>query len=117
TATFQTQFVGTSVEVSSLSTTGAAAPTADTSVQTNGYDGFLTVQSGPDSGYFRNLDAALNSNDPGDEFQEAFLSLYQSVKADPDHIWIDGATARNLGSLLKTASSSSYQLKLDGDGH
>src|SRR5690606_7584807 len=57
------------------------------------------------------------ASDPGDEFQQAFLSLYQSVKADPDHIRVDGATAKNLGSLLKTASSSSYQLKLDGDGH
>lgn len=117
TATFQTQFVGNSVEISSLTTTGAAAPTADTSVQANGYDGFLTVQAGADSGYFKNINSTLNASDPGDEFQQAFLSLYQSVKADPDHIWVDGATAKNLGSLLKTASSSSYQLKLDGDGH
>ena len=117
TATFQTQFVGNSVEISSLTTTGAAAPTTDTSVQDNGYDGFLTVQSGSESGYFKNINSTLNASDPGDEFQQAFLSLYQSVKADPDHIWVDGATAKNLGSLLKTASSSSYQLKLDGDGH
>ena len=117
TATFQTQFVGNSVEISSLTTTGAAAPTTDTSVQDNGYDGFLTVQAGSESGYFKNINSTLNASDPGDEFQQAFLSLYQSVKADPDHIWVDGATAKNLGSLLKTASSSSYQLKLDGDGH
>ena len=116
-ATLQTTFTGTTVELTSLTTTGAAAPTADSSFQSLGYDGFLTVQSGAESGYFRNLDASLGTTDPGNEFQDAFLSLYQSVKADPDHIWIDGATAKNLGSLLKTASSSSYQLKLDGDGH
>src|SRR5690606_25062295 len=117
TATFQTQFVGLSVELDAVTTTGALAPTQSSAVQDNGYDGFLTVQSGPESGYFKNINSTLNASDPGDEFQQAFLSLYQSVKADPDHIWVDGATAKNLGSLLKTASSSSYQLKLDGDGH
>lgn len=119
TATFQTEFVGSTYILDTPpTTTGAVNPGAtDTSVQAKGYDGFLTVQSGPDSGYFQRLNAALNAADPGDEFQAAFLSLYTSVKADPDHIWIDGGTARKLGSLLKTASSSSYQLKLDGDGH
>jgi hypothetical protein len=118
TAKLQTTFSGNTATLASLSTTGATNPgTTDGSVQGLGYDGFLTVQSGPESGYFRRLNATLNATDPGDEFQQAFLSLWQSVKADPDHIWIDGATAKKLGSLLKTASSSSYQLKLDGDGH
>jgi hypothetical protein len=119
TARLQTTFTGNTYTLTTApTTTGAVNPGAvDSSVQTLGYDGFLTVQSGAESGYFRRLNAALGTTDPGDEFQVAFLSLYQSVKADPDHIWIDGATAKKLGSLLKTASSSSYQLKLDGDGH
>lgn len=120
TARLQTTFTGNTYTLTTApTTTGAVNPGAvDSSVQTQGYDGFLTVQSDTaQSGYFRRLNAALSPTDPGDEFQTAFLSLYQSVKADPDHIWIDGATAKKLGSLLKTASSSSYQLKLDGDGH
>jgi hypothetical protein len=119
TATLQTQIVGTSAELSSVSTTGATVPSANTSVQARGYDGFLTVQSDPArSGYYKNLNAELTDTTPGAEFQDAFLSLYQSVKADPDHIWVDGATARNLGNLLQTAQgSSSYRLQLNGDGH
>src|SRR5690606_11687765 len=110
TATSHTQFCSNTVDNSSLTNTSAAARTTGPSVQDNGYDGFLTVQAGCESGYFKNSNSTLNKSDPGDEFQQAFLSLYQSVKADPDHIWVDGATAKILGSLLKTASSSSYQL-------
>jgi hypothetical protein len=120
TAKFQTSFSGNTVTVTSLTTTGATNPgTTDSSVQARGYDGFLTVQSDPDrTGYFKNLNAALTDTTPGAEFQDAFLSLYQSVKADPDNIWVDGGTARNLGNLLQTAQgSSSYRLQLNGDGH
>jgi hypothetical protein len=120
TAKLQTSFVGDTVTVTALTTTGATNPgTTDTSVQARGYDGFLTVQSDPArTGYFKNLNAPLTAGTtPGAEFQDAFLSLYQSVKADPDNIWVDGATARNLGNLLQTQGSSSYRLQLDGDGH
>jgi hypothetical protein len=120
TAKLQTEFTGTTVTLTSLSTTGATNPgTTDTSVQARGYDGFLTVQSDPDrSGYYKNLNATLATGTPGSEFQDAFLSLWQSVKADPDHIWVDGATAKNLGDLLQRHDgSSSYRLQLNGDGH
>lgn len=120
TAKLQTSFAGNTVTLTSLSTTGATNPGAvDTSVQARGYDGFLTVQSDPNrSGYVKTLNAALSSANPGDEFQVAFLSLWQSVKADPDHIWVDGGTAKKLGDLLKTATgNSSYRLQLNGDGH
>jgi hypothetical protein len=117
-ATFQTTFVGTTHTLTSLSTTGRTAPAADTSVQTLGYDGFLTVQSDPaQSGYFKNLDDQLTTANPGTEVQDALLALYTSVKADPDHIWVDGGTAKQLGDLLKVANSSSYRLQLNGDGH
>jgi hypothetical protein len=120
TAKYQTSFAGNSVTVTALTTTGATNPGAvDSSVQAKGYDGFLTVQSDPArTGYFKNLNATLTDDTPGAEFQDAFLSLYQSVKADPDNIWVDGATAKNLGNLLQTAQgSSSYRLQLNGDGH
>lgn len=117
TAKFQTSFVGSTVELDAVTTTGATVPSGNTSVQTLGYDGYLTVQSGPDSGYFKMLDAELSEANPGVEIQDALLSLYTSVKADPDHIWVDGGTAKKLGDLLKEASSSSYRLQLNGDGH
>lgn len=100
-------------------TTGALAPTADSSVQERGYDGFLTVQSDPArTGYYNRLNTPLaNGAEAGDEFQDAFESLWNSVKADPDRILCDGGTARQLGDLLKsTANNSSYRLQLNGDG-
>lgn len=120
TATLQQQITGNTVTLTALTTTGGAPPAADSSFQSLGYDGFLTVQSGSDSGYYKRLNANLSNTVPGDEFQDAFLSLYQSVKADPDHIWCDAGTARDLGDLLKTAAgNSSYRLQLNGDntGH
>lgn len=120
TATFQTEFVGTSYVLTTQPTsTGAVNPGAtNTSSDALGYDGFLTVQSDPaQTGYFNRQNAVLNAANPGDEFQLAFLSLYQSVKADPDCVYIDGSTMKKLGDLLKTTSSASYKLNLDGDGH
>lgn len=120
TATFQTEFVGTSYVLTTQPTsTGAINPGAtNTSSDALGYDGFLTVQSDPaQTGYFSRQNAVLNAANPGDEFQTAFLSLYQSVKASPDCVYVDGSTMKKLGDLLKTTSSASYKLNLDGDGH
>jgi hypothetical protein len=120
TATFQTEFVGTSVTITAPPTsTGAVnAGAANTSSDALGYDGFLTVQSDPaQTGYFNRQNAALNAANPGDEFQVAFLAMYQLNKADPDCVYADGSTMKKLGDLLKTTSSASYKLNLDGDGH
>lgn len=120
TAKFQTEFVGTSyILTTAPTTTGATNPGAtNTSVQTNGYDGFLTVLSDPaQTGYLKRLNGTLENSNPGLEFQDAFLSLYTSVKADPDCIHADAGTIKALGDLLKTASSSSYKLQLNGEGH
>lgn len=122
TAKFQGSFSGVgddapSITLTSLSSTGATAPSADTSVQDRGYDGFLTVQSDPNrTGYFKRLNNSLTpGGGAGNEVQDAFLSLYQSVKADPDRILVDGATAKQLGDLLKNSNNSSYRLQLNGD--
>jgi hypothetical protein len=120
TATFQTEFVGNTYTLTTPPTsTGVVNPGAtNTSVQANGYDGFLTVLSDPNqTGYFKRLNGTLSTTNPGDEWQVAFQSLYTSVKADPDCVHVDAGTMKRLGDLLKKAPSTSYQLRLDGDSH
>jgi hypothetical protein len=122
TATFQTSFVGNSFVLTTPPTsTGALnAGATNTSASADSYDGFLTVQADPtQSGYVKRLNSALSTTNPGNEFQVAFLSLYQSVKADPDEVLCDASVMKEVGDLLKTASSANYRLNLNGDasGH
>jgi hypothetical protein len=115
---FQTSFTGNSVVLSAYTTGTAAVPSSDSSASSSAYDGFLTVQADPtQSGYVKRLNAALSNTNPGTEFQAAFLSLYQSVKADPDQIWADAGTMVEVGDLLKTSSSANYRIALSNDGH
>lgn len=117
TETFQTSFVGNSFTLTSYATGGATVPGSDTSFDTNGYDGYLTVLSDPtQSGYVKRLNGKLSTSNPGTEFQAAFLSLYQSVKADPDDIHLDASVMVELGDLLKTSSSANYRITLDNNG-
>lgn len=120
TATLQTTFVGNTFTLTTAPTsTGAVnAGATNTSASVDSYDGFLTVQADPaQTGYFKRLNAALSTVNPGNEWQAAFLSLYQSVKADPDDILTDASVMKETGDLLKTASSANYRLNLNGDGH
>lgn len=115
---FQTSFTGNQVVLSTYTTGTAAVPSTDSSASADAYDGFLTVQADPaQSGYVKRLNAALSTSNPGTEFQAAFLSLYQSVKADPDQIWADAGTMVETGDLLKTSSSANYRIALSNDGH
>jgi hypothetical protein len=95
--------------------TGAIASTvtADTTAYATGYDGLMTVLGdSAQSGYVARLDAPFSSSNPGTEFQAAFVSLYNSVKADPDELLFNGADRKQMSDLLKTASSSNYRLTI-----
>lgn len=119
-ATLQTTFVGNTITITAPpSSSGVVnAGATNTSADAAAYDGFLTVQADPtQSGYVKRLNSALSTSNPGNEFQAAFLSLYQSVKADPDDIMCDAGVMKEVGDLLKTASSANYRLNLNGDGH
>ena len=98
---------------SNVITTGVAASTitADTTAYATGYDGILSyLGDSTQSGYLIRLDAPFSSSNPGAEYQTAFASLYNSVKADPDEILFNGSDRKQLSDLLKTASSSNYRL-------
>jgi hypothetical protein len=96
-----------------LFTVAPAVPTGgDTSASALDFDGFLTILGGPNSGYTKRLNSALSTSNPGTEFQAAFLSLWRSVKADPEEIWLEAGDSAQLSDLLKTSSSSNYRLSV-----
>jgi hypothetical protein len=100
-----------------LPTSGTAASTvaADTSAYANGYDGIMSYVTGASSGYSNVLNSTFNATSPGAEFQTAFASLYNSVKADPDEILFNGTDRKNLSELLKNSSSNNYRLQIQQD--
>lgn len=127
----------TTITLTSYTAGGAAAPSADTSFNANGYDGFLSVLTDPaQTGYLKRVngrifDAANPSSSLGDApFQDAFAGLYgagvssgnvgnpavlagDKRLADPDEVWVDGNVRRALGDYLKlNANSSAYRIAL-----
>lgn len=98
-----------------LPTSGKVVPTVDTSAYQAGYDGILPYVMGSSSGYAKKINSTFSTTNPGVEFQNAFVSLYNSVKADPDRILFNGADRKQLSDTLKGSSSSNYQLKITQD--
>jgi hypothetical protein len=98
---------------------GSQPPASDTSATSLGYDGVLTWCSSSSAGYVNRINSTLSTSNPGDEFNTAFASLYDSVKADPDEILANGHDRKQLSDALKKASSSNYRINLanDGDAH
>jgi len=88
---------------------------ADTSAYANGYDGIMAYVTGANSGYTKNLNGTFNAVSPGAEFQTAFASMYNNVKADPDEILFNGSDRKQLSELLKNSSSTNYRLTLQQD--
>lgn len=95
--------------------TAASSVSADTSAYANGYDGIMATVTGANSGYRKVLNSTFNATSPGAEFQTAFASLYNTVKADPDEILFNGSDRKALSELLKNSSSTNYRLTLQQD--
>ena len=96
-------------------TIAATTAASDSSAYANGYDGIMPIVTGSTSGYTKNINGSFNATSPGSEFQTAFASLYDSVKADPDEILFNGTDRKNLSELLKNSSSNNYRLTLTQD--
>jgi hypothetical protein len=96
-----------------FSTTGVAASTitADTSAYATGYDGIIP-QIVANGGTVSNINSTFSTSNPGVEFQNVFQTLYNSVKADPDEIFLNGADRKQLSDSIKNGSTANYRLNL-----
>jgi hypothetical protein len=116
TGTFTIQGAGTSVSGNNaaLTTTGAAASRAssDTSAYATGYDGILPTVLGSNSGKNNSINSTFSTSNPGVEYQNVFSSLYDSVKADPDEIFLNGADRKQLSDAIKSGSTANYRINL-----
>ena len=83
---------------------------ADQSAVATNYDGLLT-NTAASGGYVNRLNAPLSTTNPGAEYQVAFGSLYESVKADPEEIWMNGFDRLQLSNaILNNAANSAYRV-------
>ena len=100
-----------------LKTTGALASRAssDTSAYATGYDGILPTLLGSSSGYINNIAGSFSNTNPGTEFQAVFAGLYNTVKADPDAILINGSDRKQLSDSIKGAANANYRLNITQD--
>jgi hypothetical protein len=91
---------------------GTAAPTVDGSFSSLAYDGFVsTLTDATQSGYIKALNGALSTSEPGAEFQDAFVSLFNSVQGDPDYILTTAAVRRSLAkSIQQQGNPTGYRL-------
>ena len=101
-----------------FTTTGAAATraAADTSAYSTGYDGILPTVLGTNSGYNNSINSTFSTANPGSEFQTVFASLYQSVKADPDLVLLNGNDRKQLSDAIKSGSTANYRLVINDPG-
>ena len=97
------------------STSGAVAPSADTSAYATGYDGIIPTLLGSAGGFNNNINAQFSTSNPGSEYQTVFYNLYNNVKADPDEILINGSDRKQLSDAIKNGSTANYRLNLSQD--
>jgi hypothetical protein len=90
--------------------------TADTSAFATGYDGILPTVLGPNSGAVNAINSTFSTSNPGVEFQDVFVSLYNNVKADPDEVLLNGADRKQLSDAIKSGSQANYRLTIQEPG-
>ena len=98
-----------------FASTTAAVPSTDGSFSALAYDGFVsTLTNASLSGYVNALNGSLSTTEPGKEFQDAFVSMFNNNMADPDVIYTTAAIRRSLAkSIQVNASTASYRLNYE----
>ena len=114
TATLQGGTAVNSGNLITYTTTGAAVTraSADTSAYATGYDGILPTVLGPNTGKNNSINTTFSTANPGVEYQVVFSALYDSVKADPDEIYLNGSDRKQLSDAIKNGSTANYRLNL-----
>jgi len=107
--------VGDTLVYNSTSTILASRASADTSAYSTGYDGILTTVLGANTGYNYNINTTFSNTNPGIEFQVVFANLYNSVKADPDEILLNGSDRKQLSDAIKGSANANYRLQISQD--
>lgn len=88
-------------------------PTVASDSSALAYDGILAVVTGANSGYTKVLGTTFGSN-PGDEFQQAFGTMYDANKADPDQALFNGFDRKQLSDTIKlNSNTSSYRITIN----
>jgi len=79
------------------------------------YDGILAYCTGANAGYTTKLNGPFSTSNPGTEYQTAFASLFDAVKADPDRIMFNGRDRKQLSDAIKGSANSNYSLRINQD--
>jgi hypothetical protein len=107
--------VGDTIVYSTASAILASRASSDTSAYATGYDGILPTLLGSNTGYNNNINTTFSNTNAGTEFQTVFANLYNSVKADPDEILMNGSDRKQLSDAIKGSANANYRLNISQD--
>ena len=107
--------VGDTIVYSTTSSILASRASSDTSAYATGYDGILPTVLGSNTGYNYNINTTFSNTNPGAEFQVVFANLYNSVKADPDEVLLNGSDRKQLSDAIKGSANANYRLQISQD--
>jgi hypothetical protein len=103
--------LSTNDEIIYSTTSTRTAPTVDSSAYATGYDGIIPqIISG--GGVVNEANSQFSTSNPGVEFQTVFGTMWDTVKADPDEILLNGADRKQLSDAIKNGSTANYRLNL-----
>ena len=92
-------------------TSTTTAPTVDSSAYATGYDGIIP-QIIANGGVVNRVNSQFSTSNPGAEFQTVFGTMWDTVKADPDEILLNGSDRKQLSDAIKNGSTANYRLNL-----
>lgn len=85
------------------------------SAYSNGYDGLWAYCTGANSGYTNALNSTFSNSNPGIEYQNAFAAMFDTNKADPDRVLLNGRDRKQLSETLKGNTAANYFLQVSQD--